>query len=235
MKFIDSFLFVSFCVTNVFGANNCPEENLCFDVQTSGDEAKFTVEGPKELGWIAVGLGTGMEGSEIFITYFDDKNKPKVTHAKGTGHEPPKQVDSKDIKIDDKSSKIAGNKRMISFTRKLKKSFSEGLDINNKGSNDFIWAYHKNKPNSKGEITHHLKKGTFELDLASKSSTSDNGKASTSSSNDKSNTLSDSKSKSSSNSESTGKKDGSSSHSIVNFTLSSQLLFVAYFATLSLF
>ncbi|KAI9298510.1 hypothetical protein K502DRAFT_339317 [Neoconidiobolus thromboides FSU 785] len=169
MKFLQ-ILFLFFIIAATY-ANVCPSgAPFCLDVSVSANQAKFTLQGSKKSGYMAVGLGTSMTNSEIFIAWFDSNGKPHVTQNLGVGHTRPQSVSASSLVVSTDQSSTQNNKNTIVFTRPLKSTIKGGVDINPNDANNMIWAYSDSTPSSDGSIKKHSSRGTFSYSVSSSGS-----------------------------------------------------------------
>lgn len=143
---------------------------MCFSFNLS-TQANFSITFfPKksfnEVGYMAIGFGTSMIDSEMYIVYYDPD--PKLIERIGVGHTQPIQTNVQlatlDITQSDRKSITISRQLNPNNTQKDRKSFKYDDNI------DFIWAYSSSKPTSSPEkeavtIGIHEEKGAFTYNL----------------------------------------------------------------------
>ncbi|KAI9298513.1 hypothetical protein K502DRAFT_229631 [Neoconidiobolus thromboides FSU 785] len=140
----------------------CPSQApFCFNITEEKGAAKFVVEGPKDAGYMALGLGIDMFKCEMFVAYFDAKNAPQLIHAKCTGYSQPQGVERSSLVILNDESYLKGDTQRIVFIRNFTTSDDGSLKINNIGSNEMVWAYSNKKPTVEKKISKHQSRGSI--------------------------------------------------------------------------
>lgn len=77
--------------------SNSPSSQICYSVgvpsvsaSTNAGNIYFQLSAPTSLQWVALGTGTGMAGSNMFIMYQDGAGNVTISPRKGTFHTEPK-------------------------------------------------------------------------------------------------------------------------------------------------
>ncbi|KAJ9052472.1 hypothetical protein DSO57_1033749 [Entomophthora muscae] len=134
----------------------CPgSKQVCLDITPQGSVFQFNISGPPQPGYMAIGIGESMSKADIFIAWFDNEGKPKVSYRTSSGFvEPVMHKGSFDIVANN------SNQRFIAFTAPLPQP--EGFaTLDTKGPNRMIWAYSPQTPGKDGHIAFHKDKGEF--------------------------------------------------------------------------
>ncbi|KAI5301259.1 hypothetical protein KEM55_007524 [Ascosphaera atra] len=129
------------------------------------------LQAPAEnVSWFALGQGTGMKHSNMFVVYAASKDNITLSPRSGTGHSAPKFNPDAQVSLLDgtgiKDGKVTANIRCDNCL-----SWQNGtghMDPKSKNSS-WIWAYRKGDPlntdNPSAGIKHHSDKGRFTWDL----------------------------------------------------------------------
>ncbi|KAF8539731.1 hypothetical protein BDD12DRAFT_736594, partial [Trichophaea hybrida] len=139
------------------------------NIPSSGSDTYFRVQGPVSAGWSAVGIGSGMSGSLIFVVYPSASRKNvTVSPRLGKGHSEPQYSSSIKVTLLDGSG-VSGNTMTANFRCSNCRSWSgNSLDVTSTKQN-FIWASGPgdtiDSDDQSADINQHFDKGNFQLNL----------------------------------------------------------------------
>ncbi|KAJ3163905.1 hypothetical protein HDU88_006074 [Geranomyces variabilis] len=139
---------------------------LCFAVksakvcvyssQEAGD-ALIRIEYPQQLGWVAFGLGSGMNSADVMMAYALPDGSISVTRRTSSGHFLPTLASKQDLTITNSSSSSDGN--VVTFRRPLTAATASTPSIQ-QTSQPLIWAgYIGSPPTSPSAISQHTVTG----------------------------------------------------------------------------
>ncbi|CCX05204.1 hypothetical protein FPQ18DRAFT_107195 [Pyronema domesticum] len=153
-------------------ARYCSRSNVCGSINIPSTTSKttyFRIQGPVSAGWAAIGQGSGMQNSLIFIIYPDSTGRNvTVSPRYGQGHFEPPVAPDVNIQILDGTG-VSGGIMTANFRCDNCHDRDYGkLDVTQNTQN-FIWAEGPGeKINSNSldySISQHNAKGTFQLAL----------------------------------------------------------------------
>ncbi|KAK3181417.1 hypothetical protein K4F52_007279 [Lecanicillium sp. MT-2017a] len=153
-----------------------PGSNLCFSwgipeaaVQSGEGNVYFQMRAPSSYTWLGLGIGSRMNGAEIFLMYADGNGNVTVSPRRGTGHVMP-QYSQRSFELLEGSG--IENDTMVANIR-----CRDCSSLKLGGSNNWISAWQEGEPLDSTEIdasiTKHDDKEQFEVDFAQASISSD--------------------------------------------------------------
>ncbi|KAI5456672.1 hypothetical protein BGZ63DRAFT_417644 [Mariannaea sp. PMI_226] len=124
----------------------CPTNNVCFrwgvpeSAATSGSgDVYIQIKAPTSYSWVALGTGSRMDGSKMFIVYTDGNGNVTLSPRTGRGHNEPEYSSDKDVELIEGSK--ASSSEMVANIR-CRDCSSQDLH----GSNPWIAAWKKGSP-----------------------------------------------------------------------------------------
>ncbi|KAG8676446.1 hypothetical protein FPOAC2_02543 [Fusarium poae] len=183
-----AFVFLLLFTNIVYGspASYCDStKKVCYSwavpsstTSSSSNSLYLRLQAPTDYQWIALGTGSRMSGSTMFVIYQDGTGNVTLSTRKGTGHVMPTYNRMGNVKLIDGSG--TSNKTMVA---NIHWSGATGIDLT--GSNHWISAWKKGSPldtsDTSTDIDEHDGTGSFSVDL-SKASVSGNANPFTNSS-----------------------------------------------------
>jgi len=148
--------------------------NVCvgINIPSSGSDTYFSVSAPTGQGWVGFGIGDGMAGALIFVTYPNESgNNVTVSPRVGEGYVQPLYESSIQITMLDGSG-ISGDTMTANFVCKNCRSWSGGTLDTTAKDQGFLWAIggsSQNIASNEKDVTirQHSQKDRFTLDVAS--------------------------------------------------------------------
>ncbi|KAI9763461.1 MAG: hypothetical protein M1840_000475 [Geoglossum simile] len=165
-------------LTNAQVASYCPGSGsgICYAVNVPSSTSSsgsgdifFQIKGPTSAQWIAVGEGSSMSGSNIFVIYSSaDGKNVTLSPRLGSGHVEPGYNGNAKVTLLEGSG-ISGGQMIANVKCSSCSSWNGGeLDVSS-SSSSWIWATKSgsaiNSDNNKAEISRHDKMGGFSFDL----------------------------------------------------------------------
>ncbi|KAJ3182026.1 hypothetical protein HDU87_000366 [Geranomyces variabilis] len=127
-----------------------------YSTQDAGD-ALIRIEYPPQLGWVAFGLGTGMNSADVMMAYALPDGSISITRRSSSGHFLPTLASTQDLTITNSSSSSSGN--VVTFRRPLAAASASTPSIQ-QSTQPLIWAgYTGSPPTSPGAIPQHTVSG----------------------------------------------------------------------------
>lgn len=151
----------------------CPTNNVCFRwgipeaaVSSGSGDVFFQIMAPTSYQWVAVGIGSGMSGSQMFVIYQDGNGNVTLSPRAGTGHVEPKYSANSGVDLIDGSG-VSGSE----MTANIRCSDCSSLDLS--GSNSWIAAWKKgsalDSTSMTQSISEHDGTDSFDLDFSAAS------------------------------------------------------------------
>ncbi|KAH8828486.1 hypothetical protein DL96DRAFT_1799194 [Flagelloscypha sp. PMI_526] len=143
---------------------------MCVSATVNGSNVDYvlTSTGSQDVGWMAVGWGTGMIGSDVVILWDNSDGSITLSQRHASGHIMPTVISSPTNK--------ATLVQSLSTTSGSKKSyaFSMPASSTSTGKVNLIYAFGTTKPSSSAvdaDLEQHAQEGAFTIDLSSTTST----------------------------------------------------------------
>ncbi|KAJ3227297.1 hypothetical protein HK099_002662 [Clydaea vesicula] len=89
-------------------------DQFCVYSQDKSDSVEFRMVGPPNIGWMAIGFGSGMSNAEIYVGYLEG-NTPKISHRSSTGYDLPPILPTADSTLVSAESGIKNGILIITF------------------------------------------------------------------------------------------------------------------------
>ncbi|PGG99605.1 hypothetical protein AJ79_08465 [Helicocarpus griseus UAMH5409] len=128
----------------------------------------FQMEAPSDVQWFALGQGTGMIDSNIFIAYAASADNVTISPRTGIGHRPPQPNPSVRLQLLEGSG-ISNGKIIANVQCDNCLSWQGGSMNPSDNQSPWIWAMKRGAPLNSADvnegITIHDNKGTFTVDL----------------------------------------------------------------------
>ncbi|KAF2717471.1 iron reductase domain protein [Polychaeton citri CBS 116435] len=155
-----------------FGQNACFSLNIPQNTANSGSgDVFFQISGPSQYQYIALGQGSSMSGSNIFVMYTStDGNNVTVSPRLGTGHVQPQHDDTAQITLLEGSG-ISNGMMTANVRCSNCNSWSGGSMDFSGNSGSWIWAAKAGSSLDSDDlsesISRHDQEGTFSFDFTS--------------------------------------------------------------------
>ncbi|KAF5006082.1 hypothetical protein FDECE_7523 [Fusarium decemcellulare] len=185
--------------TSAVTSSYCPNSgDVCFRwgvpeaaISSGSGNVYFQISSPTTNSWAAVGIGSRMSGSEIFVIYQDGNGNVTLSPRSGTGHTMPQYGERSGIELL-AGSGVDGD----TMTANVRCSDCDSLDLS--GSNSWIAAWKSgdslDSTSPSESISEHDSHSSFSVDFSDASISSDSNPFTSSSSDSGSNSDSDSNS-----------------------------------------
>ncbi|KAF4446857.1 hypothetical protein F53441_9561 [Fusarium austroafricanum] len=144
--------------------------NVCYSwaippsTSSASNSLYLRLEAPTEYQWIALGTGSGMDGSTMFVVYTDGSGNVTLSTRKGHGHDMPTHSQMSNVELISGSG--VSNKTMVANIQW--KDVSNMIDL--KGSNHWISAWKKGSPldttDASTNFDEHDETDRFSVDLS---------------------------------------------------------------------
>ncbi|KAJ9080661.1 hypothetical protein DSO57_1022571 [Entomophthora muscae] len=135
-------------------AVTCPGQ-VCVDIKPLKSSYQFTISGPPQTGYMAIGIGSSMTKSDMYVAWFDDNDKPIVSHRSASSYDAPRILSSA-INITSSNIKQQSITFILSFPQP-----QAAATLQTNEPNMMIWAHSGMKPSSSGIIQKHTSEGAF--------------------------------------------------------------------------
>ncbi|KAF9789870.1 CBD9-like protein [Thelephora terrestris] len=134
---------------------------MCVNATVTGSEVEYVLSGTgqKTVGWMAIGWGRQMSGTEMVVVWPNSDGTFTLSQRTGTGHVLP-TVDSNPSPVATKQDSVTGSSPSFVFTVPVSGTL---------GSEYIIWAFGDTNPGSSSpsaSFTQHLDMGETSLNLA---------------------------------------------------------------------
>ncbi|KAJ9054044.1 hypothetical protein DSO57_1018610 [Entomophthora muscae] len=147
---------------------HCVDGDVCFKLQDVGEEVEFAFTYPQEYGWVGLGIGVWMQGSDMMIVWQANDGTFIVSDRKSFNYNEPKTDASQDCYLlPDKTNSTDGKTNIV--FRRLKNTKDPNDTPLTSANTDFVWAYSKIRPlaAANAELKVHEDSGKFNLALGS--------------------------------------------------------------------
>lgn len=164
------------------GLNFCLSSNqdLCYDLAVPSSSAQsgsgnfyFQIRAPTSYAWVALGTGSGMAGSNIFVMYQDGSGNVTISPRSGTGYSMPQyNADGAKLELLDGSGVSDG--LMVANVRCSNCQSWDGGSLDYAGTGNFITAWKTGSMSSSqldASISKHNDHSSFQLNLGDASVT----------------------------------------------------------------
>ncbi|KAI1485115.1 hypothetical protein F5X96DRAFT_369013 [Biscogniauxia mediterranea] len=168
-------------------ASYCPADGICYQVgvpessaasSSGGGNIYLQLRAPTSYAWVALGTGTSMTGSNMFVLYADGQGNVTVSPRSGSGHVPPAYNADADLEllagsgVDDDAGTMTANVRCGNC-----ESWSGGEMSLSSTSTDWIAAWQAGDPldsaDADATIERHDAHAGFTFDLTQAQVSSD--------------------------------------------------------------
>ncbi|KAF2107466.1 hypothetical protein BDV96DRAFT_653807 [Lophiotrema nucula] len=158
-------------------ASACPTNDICFKLnipQSTADSGSgdifFQLSAPSDYEWVALGQGTGMSGSNIFVVYTSGSDNVTISPRLGTGHSMPNYDSAAQVTLLEGSG-ISNGKMVANVKCSNCDSWSGGSADFTSSSGNWIYAAHtssgpKNSDSQSASIAQHDTQDAFNWDYA---------------------------------------------------------------------
>ncbi|KAI0598252.1 hypothetical protein F4775DRAFT_592515 [Biscogniauxia sp. FL1348] len=167
-------------------ASYCPADDICYQVgvpsssasSDSGGNIYLQLQAPTSYAWVALGTGTSMTGSNMFVLYADGTGNVTISPRSGTGHVAPSYNADADLEllagsgVDEDTGLMTANVRCGNC-----ESWSGGEMSLSSTSTDWIAAWRAGDPldstDTDASIQRHDEHASFTFDLTQAQVSSD--------------------------------------------------------------
>ncbi|RUS29188.1 hypothetical protein BC938DRAFT_480942 [Jimgerdemannia flammicorona] len=165
-----SFFFLALCTNGTLTGDQYNTEYFTCSVTLNDVDqtATITLSGTSSIGWISVGTGTKMLGSDMIVVWpRSDRVNVVYSRRLGTGHTLPSLISNQSAvaQTNPSTPAIQNNVLSVTFTRPLVLPES----TLSAGPNNLIWAYDNvavGSDSASAPFSRHSKIGIFSLDLS---------------------------------------------------------------------
>ncbi|KAI0239464.1 hypothetical protein L0F63_003503 [Massospora cicadina] len=143
------FIWLLLSLHAVYAARTC-STHVCIDIEPKGANFEFVMSGPSNTSYMAVGIGTTMANSDMYLGWFK-KQQAYVSWRRSKGH-------SLQPELNPAPNLIASDFKNMTITFQIPQS---SVKLSTTDANDMIWAFSNDESQADGKLGRHTDRGSL--------------------------------------------------------------------------